>query len=223
MYFEIKYRGKSSEDFNAVVFTNNTDTHNSVLTRTVTKGVISDINLFPSYSYAVFNNDFSFNLQMFKKDNTFFSETEKKKINSWLTSCKYSSELEIIYKDCKGNEQNNIFYKGHFTDVTYEIGNGGIVILKTVFSPDTPYCAYLRITSCLSCSDVFSPFATLTNFSTNVSLKYMFSIAIVATTFLRSLVSFVFLIVILFIHYSSTLYTRTYFRSYYTSTSYLHH
>lgn len=149
MYFEIKYRGKSSEDFNAVIFTNNTDTHNSGLTRTVTKGVISDINLFPSYSYAVFNNDFSFNLQMFKKDNTVFSEGEKRKINSWLTSCKYSSELEIIYKDCKGNEQSKIFYKGHFTDVTYEIGNGGIVILKTVFSSDTPY-GYIKNTLSLS-------------------------------------------------------------------------
>lgn len=77
MYFEIKYRGKSSEDFNAVVFTNNTDTHNSGLTRTVTKGVISDINLFPSYSYAVFNNDFSFNLQMFKKIIQFFRNRKK--------------------------------------------------------------------------------------------------------------------------------------------------
>ena len=149
MYFEIKYRGKSSEDFNIAVFTDNTDTHNSGLTRTVTKGAISDINLFPAYSYAVFDNDFSFNLQMLKKDNTAFSDIEKRKINSWLTSCKYSSELEIIYKDCRGNEKNKIFYKGHFTNITYEIGNGGVIIIKTVFSSDTLY-GYIKETLSIS-------------------------------------------------------------------------
>lgn len=143
MYFEIKYRGKSSEDFNTVVFTDNTDTHNSGLKKTVTKGVISDINLFPSYSYAIFDNDFEFNIQLLKNDDTTFSEHEKRKICAWLTSCKYSSELELIYKDCENEEKNKIFYKGHFTDVTYEIGSGGVVIIKALFQSDSIY-GYLK-------------------------------------------------------------------------------
>lgn len=58
------------------------------------------------------------------------------------------------------------------------------------------YLAYLRSTSCLNCSEVFSPFETFINSSTNALLKCILSIAIVAATFLISLADFVFLIII---------------------------
>ena len=138
MITKITYRNKSSDDYGLLYCTFEPKNElESGLSRTVTKGSINEHRFTPSYSYAVYDNSFSFQITFIQKNESAFSKSQIRTINKWLTGSRYSSELICT----TGNDET--IYKGVFTGCQYKTGSTGVIGLIYTFENDSPF-AYKR-------------------------------------------------------------------------------
>ena len=104
------------------------------LGREIIKGEVNSERYSPNYITSLFNENVNFDVFIFKKNQTAFTEEEQRKLTKLLTNARTPKWMSTY--DCNDNLITN--YRGLFTQITYKLFSGLIGIVAH-FENDSPF------------------------------------------------------------------------------------
>lgn len=131
---KITYKENNSESLGLMVVSfESKTTLLSGLSRTVNKSNLSRTRYIATATSISSNTD-DYKLSFVKSDSSAFTKSDIRAINKWLFDDGSSHDLI-----CQYNEEE-IIYKGIFSNCEYQMAGIGIIGLNYTFSPTSPYC-----------------------------------------------------------------------------------
>ena len=102
--------------------------------REIIKGEVNSERYSPNYITSLFNENVNFDVFIYKKNQTAFTEEEQRKLTKLLTNARTPKWMSTY--DCNDNLITN--YRGLFTQVTYKVFNK-LMGVAVHFENDSPY------------------------------------------------------------------------------------